>query len=206
MMRFHFEEAQWIGGGLSASVQSRCRPPRSCAVGNDTNNRKPTTYQRDLAKLPRALAPLIERPQWCIWRWTQKPDGSWQKPPFQAMQPDAHASTKDPNTWSDYDAALDAVQTGRADGITYILTETDPFGAIDLDYCRNPSTHSIDVWAQNFMQAAVTSYQEVTPSGAGIRIWGFVNGDSLHRKFSLEIDGKPISVELFRRTHKALTI
>ena len=25
---------------------------------------KPTTHQRDLAKLPRALAPLIERPQW----------------------------------------------------------------------------------------------------------------------------------------------
>ena len=62
-------------------------------MGNDTNNRKPITHQRDLAKLPRALAPLIERPQWAVWRWTQKPDGSWQKPPFQAMQPDCHAST-----------------------------------------------------------------------------------------------------------------
>jgi AAA domain len=87
-----------------------------------------------------------------------------------------------------------------------VLAETDPFGAIDLDHCRNPSTHSIDVWAQNFMQAAVASYQEVTPSGAGIRIWGLANGDSLHRKFSLEIDGKQISAELFRRTNKALTV
>ena len=58
-------------------------------MGNDTNNRnKPITHQRDLAKLPRALAPLIERPQWAMWRWTQKPNGSWQKPPYQAMQPD----------------------------------------------------------------------------------------------------------------------
>ena len=30
---------------------------------NDTAA-KPTTHQADLAKLPRALAPLIERPQW----------------------------------------------------------------------------------------------------------------------------------------------
>jgi primase-polymerase (primpol)-like protein len=74
-----------------------------------SNNSKPTTHQADLAKLPRALAPLIERPQWCVWRWTQKPDGSWQKPPFQAMQPDAHGNVKDPSTWTDYDAALDAV-------------------------------------------------------------------------------------------------
>jgi hypothetical protein len=174
-------------------------------VGNDGNN-KPITHQRDLAKLPRALALLIERPQWAVWRWTQKPDGSWQKPPFMALQPERHASTKDPSTWNDYSTALVAVQAGHADGISYMLTEADPFGAIDLDHCRDPSTHSIDVWAQNFMQAAVTTYQEVTPSGAGVRIWGLANGETLHRKFTLEIDGKEIGAELFRRTHKALTV
>ena len=42
-----------------------------------TRNNTPITHQADLAKLPPALMPLIERPQWCIWRWTQKPDGSW---------------------------------------------------------------------------------------------------------------------------------
>src|SRR5262249_38401148 len=36
--------------------------------------------------------------------------------------------------------------------------------------------------------------------------WGFANGDPLNRKFTLEIDGKPIAAELFRRTNKALTI
>jgi hypothetical protein len=51
---------------------------------NDVN---PNTVQRDLAKLPVALAPLIERSQFCVWRWIQKPDGSWQKPPFMATQP-----------------------------------------------------------------------------------------------------------------------
>jgi len=175
-------------------------------VGNDSNSGRPITHQHDLAKLPRALAPLIERPQWAVWRWTQKPDGSWQKPPFQSLQPERHASTKDPATWSDYATALAVVQAGNADGISYVLTEADPFGAIDLDHCRDPSTHSIDIWAQNFMQCAVTTYQEVTPSGSGVRIWGLADGDSLHRKFTLVIDGKEIAAELFRHTHKALTI
>jgi len=166
---------------------------------------RPTTYQRDLAKLPPALMPLIERPQWCVWRWIPRPDGSRQKPPFMATQPERHASTNDPNTWTDYPTALAAVQAGHADGITYILTNDDPFGAIDLDHCRDKLC-SIDVWAQNFMQAAINTYQEVTPSGEGVRIWGFADGDPLSRKFTLEIDGKQIAAELFRRTNKALTI
>src|SRR6266566_6553152 len=108
---------------------------------------------------------------------------------FRRCSPTTSPMSETQIPWSDYDAALDAVQTGRADGITYILTETDPFGAGDLDHCRDPRTHSIDVWAQNFMQYAVKTYQEVTPSGTGVRIWGLARGDSLHRKFSLEIDG-----------------
>ena len=117
-------------------------------MGNDTEA-KPTTHQADLAKLPRALAPLIERPQWAVWKWTQQGDG-WQKPPFMATQPQRHASTKDPSTWADYATALDAVEMGEADGISYILTEDDPFAAIDLDHCRHVDTHSIDPWAQNY--------------------------------------------------------
>ena len=169
------------------------------------NANKPSTQQGNLAKLPRALAPLIERTQWAVWRWIQKPDGSWQKPPFMAAQPDRYTSTSDPSTWTDYPTALATVQAGHADGLTYVLTSDDPFGAIDLDHCRNKLC-SIDVWAQNFMQAAVNTYQEVTPSGEGVRIWGLIDADPLNRKFTLEIDGKKIAAELFRRTNKALTI
>jgi hypothetical protein len=171
---------------------------------SDTNT-KPNTIQRNLAKLPPALMPLVERPQWCVWRWTQKPDGSWQKPPFIATQPERHASTNDPTTWTDYSTALAAVQAGYADGLSYVLTKDDPFGAIDLDHCRDKLC-SIDVWAQNFMQAAVNTYQEVTPSGEGVRIWGLAAGDPLNSKYTLDIDGKKIAAELFRRTNKALTI
>jgi AAA domain len=167
---------------------------------------KPITVQRDLTKLPRALAPLIERPQWAVWRWTQLPNGKWQKPPFMAVQPDRHASTNDAGTWSDYATALAAVQAGYAEGISYILTKDDPFAAIDLDHCRCTITNSIDVWAQNWLDTGRNSYQEVTPSGQGVRIWGLADGDPLNKKFTLKIDDKPIAAELFRRTGKALTI
>src|SRR5215467_5824800 len=166
---------------------------------------KPTTHQGNLAKLPRALAPLIEREQWCVWRWRQKPDGSWQKPPFIATQPNHHANTKDSSTWTDYTTALAAVQTGHGDGVSYVLTADDPFAAIDLDHCRD-DLGGIDIWAQLFLERGRNTYSEVTPSGTGCRIWGLASGEKLDCKFDLVINDKPIAAELFRRTNKALTI
>ena len=124
----------------------------------DSNNAKPATYQADLAKLPRALAPLIERPQWAIWRWTQQDNGRWQKPPFMATAAGAARQHQGSGHLGDYATALAAVQAGHADGITYVLTEDDPFAAIDLDHCRDVNTGSIDVWAQNFLDAGRHSY------------------------------------------------
>jgi hypothetical protein len=169
---------------------------------------KPITHQGDLAKLPRALTLLIERPQWAVWRWTRQANGRWQKPPFQARDPQRHASTKDPGTWSDYATAVAVVQAGDADGISFVLTENDPFAAIDLDHCRDPDTRSFDKWVMNFLDVFRHTYLEVTPSGAGCRIWGLTadNTEPINRKFSLEIDGKPVAAELFRRTPKALTV
>ena len=83
----------------------------------NTCKAKPITYQRNLAKLPKALAPLIEREQWRVWHWMQKSDESWQKPPLMALQPERYASTNDPNTWTDYATALATVQAKQADGI-----------------------------------------------------------------------------------------
>jgi hypothetical protein len=122
------------------------------------------------------------------------------------MQPERHASMNDPSTWTDYAAALTAVQAGNGDGISYVLTLDDPFAAIDLDHCRDAHTNSIDAWAQNFLDVARNSYSEVTPSGDGIRIWGLAAGAPVNRKFTLEIEGKMVGAELFRHTNKPLTI
>jgi Protein of unknown function (DUF3987) len=103
------------------------------------------------------------------------------------------------------------VQAGDADGVTYILTNQDPFAAIDLDHCRD-SYGSVDIWAQNFLGWARQTYAEITPSGAGLRIWGLTDSGPVNRKFSLApSDTVPrvtvgAGFELFRRTHKALTV
>ena len=173
------------------------------------NQTKPTTHQGNLANLPSSpLRLLIERDQWCIWRWTQKKDGTWQKPPFMALDPSRHASTSDPTTWCSYEVALATVQAGKGDGISYVLTANDPFTAFDLDHCRNSRTHSIDVWAQLFLGRTRDSYGEVTPSGEGIRVWGLTADDTkpVNRKFTLNIEGKPVAAEIFRRAPKILTV
>jgi AAA domain len=165
---------------------------------------KPITYQANLAKLPRALAPLIQRQQWVVWRWVQI-GGRWTKPPFQARDPQRHASTSDPGTWSDFETALAVVQAGRAEGVTYVLTESDGLAALDLDHCRDTNTGSITIWGQLHLMRALHSYCEITPSGTGLRIWGTGTGDRLHRKFLLDTSPNA-AVEIFRRTGKALTI
>jgi hypothetical protein len=152
---------------------------------------------------PAGLAPLIQRPQWCVWKWTER-GGKWQKPPYRAKEPDRHASVTDPSTWSDFEAARAAVAAGEADGVSYVLTADDPYCAIDLDHCRTDDG-MIAEWAQDYAQKA-KSYCEITPSGAGLRIWGNGGGEPLHINHRCEIDGTPIGVELFRATNKALTI
>jgi len=199
MMRSQYEVKTWQG----AVPETAPRPFNSGVMSTDN---KPTTHQGDLAKLPPALAPLVARPQWCIWRWTRKPGGSWQKPPFMATNPERNASSTDPSTWTDYTTALAAVQAGHGNGVTYVLTENDPFAAIDLDHCRDADTRSIDAWAQKFLARSRIAYAEITPSGDGLRIWGSANGAKVHRAFTLEIDEKSVKAELFRRTNKPLTI
>jgi hypothetical protein len=60
--------------------------------------------------------------------------------------------------------------------------------------------------AQIFLERSRGAYVEVTPSGTGLRIWGLAEGAALNRKFDLEIDGKAVTAELFRKTNKPLTV
>ena len=160
-----------------------------------------------LAKPPKALALLLARPQWCVWRWEHKND-RWQKPPFVATDRGRHASSADPADWCDYKTALAVVQENQARGVTYMLTPEDPFGAIDLDHCRNLATGAIIDWAQQFIDqaAAIPTYVEITPSGVGLRIWGTVSAlESLHTNKLLDAENE-YRIELFRRTRKPLTV
>ena len=167
----------------------------------DGNLRKPKLYCGDLAKPPTALQPLLTRPQWAIWRLTWE-NSHWSKPPFQARDPQRHASSADPSTWTDYSTAV-AAAASHGDGVTYVLTPDDELGALDVDRVRDPATGAIGEWAQRLLDQAEHTYVEISPSGTGLRIWGAATGAPLHRKFNPEGGA---ALELFRRTRKPLTV
>ena len=68
---------------------------------------KPETVCGDLHHLPTALASLVNRPHWVLWRW-EKPKDKFTKVPYQPSG--RRAKNNDPTTWSSYDVVL------RADG------------------------------------------------------------------------------------------
>lgn len=112
---------------------------------------------------------LKQTPQWVAWR-LEKKDGKDTKVPYIAAEGIFNASTTDPLTWRTYQAAVKALDTGRYSGIGFVVSEYDDFGGLDLDHCRNPETGEIDQWALDII-GKFNSYTEVTPSGAGVRIW-----------------------------------
>src|SRR6266508_4622652 len=76
-------------------------------------------------------------------------------------------------TWGRYEDAVAAVSAGKADGIGFMLKDSN-IGAIDLDHCVDGD--KLDDWADRLHQEASGSYQEVTVSGTGMRIIGPVQG------------------------------
>ena len=91
-------------------------------------------------------------------------------------QPNGYkAKPTDPQTWTTYNNAKSAVETGKFDGIGYVLTAEQGYICIDLDHCRNPETGDIDQWAKDIIgivEEAGGAYYEVSPSGTGIHLWG----------------------------------
>ena len=169
---------------------------------------KPRTYNGDLANLPAALLPLTEHDHWVTWIWELRTNKAgrekWTKPPRQALDPSRNARSNDPSTWGTYRDAVAAVTAGNADGIGYVLKDSD-IGAIDVDHCVDGGTDALVSWAERLHEEAIGTYQEVTVSGAGLRIVGKASGPELHRKFIFDRE-TGAAIELYRKTARYITI
>jgi hypothetical protein len=58
----------------------------------------------------------------------QRKDGAvkgWTRPPFQAARLDKKAKSNDPSTWGTYEEAHAAVKAGKADGIGFMLKDSE---------------------------------------------------------------------------------
>lgn len=114
---------------------------------------------------PQGIADELKRePRWCTWR-SEPRDGRWTKVPYNPSDGTKASSTKS-ETWSSFQQAVHAYDTGEYDGIGFFLG--DGFVGVDLDHCRDPETGEIDSCAQNIKASLPTYYWEVSPSGTGL--------------------------------------
>jgi putative DNA primase/helicase len=148
---------------------------------------KPTALAVQLQHIP---ADLRSIDRWVTWKYVQRsrPDGSkvWAKVPFTvAGRP---ASTNDPQTWTTFDEACDALIAHEFDGIGIVLG--DDLQGIDLDDHRNPETGELSELAKELLEK-VEGYAEVSPSGTGIKLFSRTNLDASRTK-------KDAGVELYK--------
>ena len=108
---------------------------------------------------------LREIPSWVVWRYQQR-GNDWTKPPF---QPNGRlAKSNDAATWTTFDEALAAYQTGRFDGIGWNVS--GDITGIDLDDVIN-ADGTVDPRALAILDHFQETYCEISPSGTGYRIF-----------------------------------
>jgi primase-polymerase (primpol)-like protein len=108
--------------------------------------------------------PLKALHQWCVWRRTLI-DGKLKKIPY---QPNGKpAKSNDAATWSSWEAALAAYQTGKYDGLGLFMAGN--LTGIDLDHCIDAS--GATPAATEILERFGGTYIEVSPSGTGYRIF-----------------------------------
>ncbi|MGA8694033.1 MAG: hypothetical protein WB689_09320, partial [Xanthobacteraceae bacterium] len=171
---------------------------------------KPHTYVADLTELPRALRPITKLKRWVVWRWElrKKKNGAetWTKPPYQCDNPKAAAKSNNPKTWGTYEAATAAVAAGFADGIGFMLKDSEVATA-DLDHVRDAQTGELVGWAERLCVEAdgLGLYREITVSGCGLRFIGLSQGNKLHRKFTFNRKSGA-GIELYRNCARYITV
>lgn len=106
---------------------------------------------------------LREFKQWVCWKYEELDEGKLTKEPVTIHG--KLASVTDPSTWTDFDTAV--ANAHKYSGIGFVLTNNDPYAAIDLDDCAGDE--KLFEWQQEIFNA-FDSYAELSPSGRGLHI------------------------------------
>jgi hypothetical protein len=120
-------------------------------------------------------------PRWVVWKD--------EKVPYCAAAINAKASATDPETWTSFDQAQLAYEEGGYLGVGFVLNG-DGIVGVDLDKCvdgGNPAPA-----AMNLLDSVGCQYIEFSPSGRGLR--GFGYGEDIAGRRG-QLDG--INVELY---------
>src|SRR5262249_5967459 len=96
--------------------------------------------------------------QWVVWRYVPREgEGKPTKVPYN-VRTGAKAATDNPDTWCSFDEAQHARHL--YDGIGFVFSPNDPFAGIDLDYCMDPMTGTLQPWARTIFEQCGPTYAE----------------------------------------------
>jgi len=107
---------------------------------------------------------LRDRDQWVLWKVEER-DGDTTKVPYQPSGRKAKSNT--PPTWTTFNEALRAYESGDFAGIGFMFDEDGPYVGIDLDGCVNDGDLTGGAWQ---IVKHLDSYTEGSPSGTGLHI------------------------------------
>jgi hypothetical protein len=112
---------------------------------------------------------LTERDQWVLWSYA-KVNGRLTKVPYRVGG--GAADITDPRTWATYEEALNVWRRNRQRyaGLGFVFSKGDPFVGLDLDDSLNEQGH-VKAWARGIVERFADTYTEVSPGGAGLKIW-----------------------------------
>lgn len=133
---------------------------------------------------------LRQRKQWVTWKYVPDPahPDKPKKMPFNPRTGKA-ADTTNPETWDEFELAVSAAQKRRHAGVGYVFSDTDPTFGGDLDECIIAGV--VAPWAQAIINAMDT-YTEISPSGDGVKFFGF---GTLPKNFKVFGDKIPKSIK-----------
>jgi hypothetical protein len=112
---------------------------------------------------------LKETDRWVLWNLEERRGGRLTKVPYQAARPVVRADATEAATWAPFTRALDAYESGKSDGIGFVLGG-GVFG-FDADACRDPQT-GIIAPEPNDLFRLLNTYTEVSPRACGLKAIG----------------------------------
>jgi primase-polymerase (primpol)-like protein len=115
-----------------------------------------------------AIDQLRQFDHWVVWK-REHQNGKATKVPFGPLS-GLWASVRAPSDWCSYYQAVRIYQEASFDGIGFVFTADDPYAGVDLDDRRDPQSGVIEPWAIGII-GRLNSYSEISPSGAGVKIF-----------------------------------
>lgn len=148
----------------------------------------------DFDKIPEELRSF----PFLVWRGEGPAGTKPRKVPYSPAQPQRRASVTDSSTWGSFEQARAAYEAGAFSGIGIVLTG-DGLVGVDIDHCIDGG--ATDPSAKELLDQLGAGYVEQSPSGTGLRAFGYAQ--ALNQGVKGKLNG--LDVELYS-TSRYLTI